>query len=397
MTRPHLPALRIGSIMSVVALALAGCGGASAGKAGAVASVALPNVSPSPREHTVSALSDPAADGLPKPLVDPAEILSGGPPPDGIPAIDHPRFERARSVSWLRDREPVLALTVGGDSRAYPIQVVIWHEIVNDTVGGIPVAVTYCPLCDTAIAFDRRLGHRLLDFGTSGRLYRSDLVMYDRQTQSLWSQFIGAAIAGVLTGSQLSTLPVAIVSWADWRAAHGDGWVLSRDTGFQRDYGTNPYAGYDDVHSRPFLFQGEIDGRQPPKARLVGIHDGETAVAVLLDDLRLHHAINTQLAGRPLVVWERDGTASPLDAAAIADGRDVGATAVFDSRVDGRVLHFTSVNGIFHDLETQSTWSFVGVAVAGPLAGHSLIPVEHVDTFWFAWAAFLPHTRIVHG
>jgi hypothetical protein len=233
--------LRIGSATAVLLLALVACGGAATGN-GKAARLALTEVSSSPRERTISALSDPAAGGLPRPLVDPAEILSAGPSPDGIPAIDHPRFERARGVSWLRDREPVLALTVGTDSRAYPIQVFIWHEIVNDTVGGIPLAVTCCPLCDSAIAFDRRLGARTLDFGTSGLLYRSDLVMYDRQTQSLWSQFIGTAIAGVLAGGQLSTLPVAIMSWADWRAAHGDGWVLSRDTDFQRDYGTNPYT-----------------------------------------------------------------------------------------------------------------------------------------------------------
>jgi hypothetical protein len=387
---------RIGSAAAVLLLALGACGGASAGNERA-AGVALPGAPSSPRERTVSALSDPVAGGLPRPLVDPAEILSGGPPPDGIPAIDHPRFDRAGAVSWLHDREPVLALTVGADSRAYPIQVVIWHEIVNDTVGGVPVAVTYCPLCDSAIAFDRRLGARTLDFGTSGRLYRSDLVMYDRQTQSLWSQFIGTAIAGVLTRSQLSTLPVAIVSWADWRAAHGDGWVLSRDTGFQRDYGTNPYAGYDDVHSPPFLFRGDIDGRLPPKARLVGVRTGDAAVAVLLDELRAHHVITAQLAGRPLVIWERDGTASALDSAALAEGREVGATGVFDSRLDGRILHFTSAGGGFRDLATQSTWNVLGQAVRGPLAGRSLVPVEHVDTFWFAWAAFLPQTQIVHG
>lgn len=394
--RPRLVWLRIGSATAVLLLVLIACGGASAGN-GKAAGRALREVSSSPREHTISALSDPAAGGLPRPLVDPAEILSGGPPPDGIPAIDHPRFERAGGVSWLRDREPVLALTVDSDSRAYPIQVVIWHEIVNDTIGGIPVAVTYCPLCDSAIAFDRRSGTRTLDFGTSGLLYRSDLVMYDRQTRSLWSQFIGTAIAGVLTRSQLSTLPVAIVSWADWRAAHSDGWVLSRDTGFQRDYGTNPYAGYDDIHSRPFLFRGDIDGRLPPKARLVGIQDGDAAVAVLLEDLRAHHVITTQLASRPLVLWEQDGTASALDSAAIADGREVGATGVFDSRLDGRVRHFSSAGDAFRDLETQSVWNVLGQAVAGPLAGRSLSPVEHVDTFWFVWAAFLPQTRIVHG
>jgi hypothetical protein len=374
---------------------LAACGGGASSSGEHTGSIALAEVTPSPREHTPGALAFQFGDGLPAPLVDPTQIASGGPPPDGIPAIDHPRFEHPRTVSWVRDREPVLALTVGADSRAYPVQVLIWHEIVNDTVGGEPVAVTYCPLCNSAIAFDRRQAKRVLDFGTSGLLYRSDLLMYDRQTQSLWSQLIGTAIAGVLTAQQLHTLPVSIVAWSDWRAAHPDGWVLSRDTGADRDYGSNPYVGYDDVYKPPFLFRGEIDGRYPPKTRLVGIRSGADSIGVLLDALRNNHVISTAVGGAPVIVWEKDGTASALDSAAVAGGRDVGATGAFSPYVDGRLLHFqTSGNG-FIDAETESRWNILGTAVSGPLAGHSLRAVEHVDTFWFVWAAFLPSTRVV--
>src|SRR5262249_1671449 len=153
---------------------------------------------------------------------------------DGIPAIDQPRFLRAAQVSFLSANEPVLALQIGGDARAYPVQILIWHEIVNDTVDGVPVAVTYCPLCNSAIAYGRRAAGRVPSFGTSGMLYNSNLVMYDRQTQSLWVQFTGQAVAGVLTGHQLQPYPMQTVSWADWRAGHPDGWVLSRDTGYTR-------------------------------------------------------------------------------------------------------------------------------------------------------------------
>jgi uncharacterized protein DUF3179 len=385
------------AVLSALTLTAAACGGAPPPATRSATSVALAQVTPSPREQTLSALANPGRDGLPTPLVNPAEILSGGPPPDGIPALDHPRFEKAGSITWIRDREPVLALSVGSEARAYPVQVLIWHEIVNDTVGGTPVAVTYCPLCDSAIAFDRRQGGRVLDFGTSGLLYRSDLVMYDRQTESLWSQFIGTAIAGTLTGAQLHSLPVAIVAWSDWRSAHPDSWVLSRDTGFDRDYGTNPYTGYDDISSKPFLFRGGIDGRYPPMTRLVGIRRAGDSVAILLDGLRAHHVVATTVGGQPVVVFERDGTASPLDAAAIPDGHDVGATAAFDPVVDGRELSFTATAGGFVDAQTKSTWTILGEAVAGPLSGRSLAPVEHVDTFWFVWAAFLPSTRIVGG
>ncbi|MFN2590251.1 MAG: DUF3179 domain-containing protein, partial [Actinomycetota bacterium] len=216
--------------------------------------------------------------GDPSPLIDPAAIVAGGPPPDGIPPIDRPRFVAPSAVDFLDPREPVLALEVGGDTRAYPLQIMIWHEIVNDVVGAMPVVVTYCPLCNTGIAFERpRLGGRLLDFGTSGKLYRSNLLMYDRQTKSLWAQATGHAVVGDLTGTQLRFLPVQLVAWSDWRAANPRGKVLSRRTGYDRPYGENPYVGYDDERSSPFLFEGDLDPRLPPLARVVGVRiDGET-------------------------------------------------------------------------------------------------------------------------
>ncbi|NNE13139.1 MAG: DUF3179 domain-containing protein, partial [Ilumatobacter sp.] len=196
----------------------------------------------------------------PPPLVQFEEIRSGGPPPDGIPPIDEPRFLLPGDVDFLADNEPVLALEIDGDARAYPVQIMTWHEIVNDTVGGTPVTVSYCPLCNSAVAYDRRLGDRILDFGTSGLLYNSALVMYDRQTQTLWSHFTGQGIIGELTGEELVTYPLATVAWSTWRDTNPDGLVLSRDTGFSRDYGRNPYPGYDRVDGVPFLFQGEVDG-----------------------------------------------------------------------------------------------------------------------------------------
>ena len=149
----------------------------------------------------------------------------------------------------------------------------------------MPVSVTYCPLCNSAVAVDRRIGDRVVTFGTSGLLYQSSLVMYDRQTESLWSHFTGRAIAGVLTGSELETLPLATVSWGDWLAAHPEGSVLSRDTGFERDYGTNPYPGYDDIDNPPFLFDGEVDGRLTAKERVVGIGLDSQPTAVRLEPL----------------------------------------------------------------------------------------------------------------
>jgi hypothetical protein len=352
-------------------------------------------VAASPHEDVPSALDDPNDDSFPKPLVDPNDVISGGPPPDGIPAIDEPKFLRTDQVDFLRDAEPVMALQIGDDARAYPMQIMTWHEIVNDTVDGMPVAATYCPLCNTAIAYDRRLGDRVLDFGTSGKLYNSALVMYDRQTESLWSQFTAQAIIGRLAGQKLKQYPVAIVSWADWRTAHPDGLVLSRDTVYRRDYGTNPYPGYDDIDSPAFLFTGKVDHRLAAKERVVGIQRDGDAVAVRLDKLTHRGVLQVDVAGTRLVVWVKPGTASALDAASLAAGRDVGATGVFVPVARGRELSFQRTGDGFVDNQTGSRWNVLGHAVAGPLTGAALEPVVHVDTFWFAWGSFLPDTRIV--
>jgi hypothetical protein len=361
----------------------------------AVAAVTLEAVTGSPRENVPSALDridDPA---LPAPLVDPAQVISGGPPPDGIPPIDVPTFSRAADVDWLADDEPVLAPAIGAPARAYPVRILIWHEIVNDTVDGRPVAITYCPLCNSALGFDRRLGDRVLTFGTSGSLYRSDLVMYDRQTESLFSQIEGRAIAGVLAGAQLDRVPVQTITWAQFRDANPDGYVLSRDTGATRDYGANPYAGYDDPASRPFLFDGEPDPRLPPKERVAALGGDVDPVAVPLPVLAAAGVLELDVAGRPVVVWSVDGLRSALDSPEITQGRTIGATGAFDPVLDGRRLSFTRApDGRFTDAETGSTWNVLGHALDGPFAGARLDPVEHLDTFWFAWAAFHPDTRI---
>lgn len=350
---------------------------------------------PSPAEDVPSALDDPDDDSFPEPLIDTAELLSGGPPPDGIPAIDRPKFLAADHVDFLDDEEPVLAIEIGDDARAYPLQVMTWHEIVNDTVDGVPVAVTYCPLCNTAIAYDRRLGDRVLDFGTSGMLYNSALVMYDRQTESLWSHFTAEGIVGHLTGQELEVYPVAIVAWADWREAHPDGLVLSRDTGHDRDYGRNPYPGYDDIDSPAFLFEGEVDGRLAAKERVIGIERGGEAVAVRADELAEAGVVEVEIGGDTLVVWLDPGTASALDSPVLAEGRDVGATGVFVPVVDGQELTFERTDAGFVDDQTGSRWNVLGDALDGPLAGRALVPVVHVDTFWFAWGAFQSDTHIV--
>ncbi len=328
-------------------------------------------------------------------LVPVDEIVSGGPPPDGIPAIDRPAFVTpAAAAAWLAAREPVLALEVKGDARAYPLQILMWHEIVNDVVGGLPITVTFCPLCNSGIAFERRVDGTTLDFGTSGKLYQSDLVMYDRQSHSLWAQMEGRAIVGARAGAQLAPIPANTLSFEEWRASHPAGKVLSRDTGYTRRYGTNPYESYDQPQLGPFLFRGKLDPRRPPKERVVGIKLGEVARAYPWPVLAERRVVHDRLGDQKLVILYRPGTLSALDAPEIQRSRAVGATGAFRRVLEGRALTFESTGDGFRDHETGSSWTLLGHAVKGALAGRRLTAVPHVDAFWFAWAAFNPTTTI---
>ncbi len=324
------------------------------------------------------------------------EILSGGPPKDGIPAIDDPQFVGpGEAGAWLDDREPVVFVQVGEDARAYPVQILTWHEIVNDVVGGVPLAVTYCPLCNTAIAFERAFDGQVLDFGTTGRLRFSNLIMYDRQTETWWQQGTGQALAGAYAGRRLAFYPATIVSWRAFKEAHPDGKALSPSTGARRRYGANPYVGYDNPKVRPFLYDGPATPDLLPQlARVIGVELNGEAVAYPYDALAQVRAVNEVVAGEPIVVFWSPGTASALDAPVIAEGRDVGAATAFSRRVGDQVLTFGFEGGRFIDEQTGSVWSLFGRAVDGPLAGQVLNPLVAVNHFWFSWVAFRPDTRV---
>jgi hypothetical protein len=340
-----------------------------------------------PSLEAPSALDDPTAEGLPEPLIDVNQLRSGGPPPDGIPAIDDPRFDVAGDVDWLADDEAVLVLELDGRTRAYPVQIMIWHEIVNDIYGDRPVAITYCPLCNSAIAFDRVIDGQTLSFGTSGLLLNSDLVMYDRQTESLWPQLEFRAVAGALTGAELDPLALQTVAWEEFRDANPDAQVLNRDTGFSRDYGRNPYVGYDEEGSEPFLFDGEPDPRLPPKAPVIGLFPDDDPVAIPTEAL-----LDGPEQVRDVVVWITGQAASALDRGAVASGRLTPTVAAYDAQG----YTFTGADTVT-DEQTGSTWNPDGLAVDGPLAGTQLEQVPAVTTLWFAWAAFQPDTVVQGG
>ena len=325
-----------------------------------------------------------------------SEVLSGGPPKDGIPALDDPKFVTvAEADAWLQSQEPIILFEVGDEARAYPLQILTWHEIVNDVVGGVPVTVTFCPLCNTGIAFERTFEGQVLDFGTTGRLRFSNLVMYNRQTETWWQQASGDGIAGQYAGRRLTFLPAPVIGWDAFKPAHPDGKVLSRDTGFNRSYGRNPYEGYDDVRSSPFLYDGpRTPGQLPPMARVLTVEVGGEAVAYPNDVLREAHVVNDTIAETKVVVLWEPGTASALDSGQIAEGRDVGAGAVFLREIDGGTLDFSFDGEKIIDEQTGSEWNVLGQAVRGPLLGSELTPAVSVNHFWFSWAAFMPETRI---
>jgi hypothetical protein len=324
--------------------------------------------------------------------VDYSEFFSGGPPPDGIPAVDNPVFEDVDAADrWLGDDWPIMFFELNGDVRAYPLAILIHHEIVNDVVGDVPVTLTFCPLCNSTIAFSRTIDDgSVLDFGTTGNLRNSDLVMYDRQTKSWWQQFTGEGIVGQLTGTQLEFLPSQIIGWSEFREKNPGGQVLSRETGFRRSYGTNPYSGYDSIESNPWFPVTEDDNRLLPKDRVVAIEIDDINVAYPFSLLSEIGVVNDVISDQPLVVFWQGGTQTIFG----NSGIDTGSSSAFLRTVDGVELTFSVVEGGFEDTETGSLWNIFGEAIEGEYEGTELEQIISGEHFWFAWSTFRPETRV---
>jgi len=243
------------------------------------------------------------------------EIKSDGSGRDTIPPIDSPRFVPAGEAEGIGPFEPVVSVIIGSDARAYPLRLLLWHEIVNDTVADVPIAVTYCPLCNSAVVFDRRLGERVLDFGNTGRIRRYDMIIYDRQTESWWQQFVGEGIVGTFSGSRLTALPARVESLSRFRERAPAGRVLVPEDATARPYGLSPFEGVD--HARPpHLAKFTEDDGIAPLARVVVV-EGE---AWPLDRLRRERRIEKD----GLVLSWEPGQNSIHDTEVIAFGRDVG-------------------------------------------------------------------------
>ena len=318
---------------------------------------------------------------------------------DRIIPVDAPTFITvAEAPDYMEAREPVVALIIDGDARAYPLAMLMWHEIVNDTVGGVPVTVTFCPLCNTGITFSRVVDGEELTFGTSGMLRNSDLVMWDRQTQSFWQQITGEALAGDYAANRtvLDQLPSSIISWETFAESYPDGQLLERVTNEYgspvRPYDSPPYAGYDNVDQQPFLFSGSIDDRLVATSRVLTI-DGSTPVAYPFSFLKESPVLNDSIDELDIVAFFDNGTFSAFND--VSDSHQTsGSVAVFSRNVGGQTLNFEVSDNAIRDANTGSTWNLAGVATDGELAGTQLEPVVHANHFWFAWAVFKPLTEI---
>ncbi len=401
---------KILGLLPVLALVVAACSG-DAAQSPATTAPAEPTTEETTTVTTPDEFADQVVPGrllevssawstdFSKATVDLEELLVGIPisdPRDAIPPIDSPQFESVQESDWVGDAEPGVLVEVDGDARFYPLSILTRHEIVNDEFGDTPLAVTYCPLCNTAVTFDRRFEGNTLRLGVSGLLRNSDLVMWDDVSESLWQQITGEGIVGDNAGKQLDLLPTAIVSYEDFRNNHPDGSVMSNDQGFGIPYGTNPYEFYSSRNAPFSFFQGDIDGRYPALERVVGVTVDDTSKAYAFSDIEGVKAVNDVVAGRDIVVlWGAPETADALDSRNIEDSRAVGTGVAFSAEVAGQTLAFEPTDGdLFRDVETGTTWNILGKAVSGELEGEELELITHRNEFWFAWQAFFPNSEV---
>ena len=310
------------------------------------------------------------------------KIKGGGPPKDGIPSIDDPVFAGVQDSQFMSNSDTVIGLYINGEARAYPLFILVWHEIVNDTVGGVPVAVTYCPLCYTNQVFERVIGGQEVEFGTSGKLYNSNLLMYDRLTDSYWSQALGLAVKGELTGHELDLVPFDVITWGDWKELYPDTLVLTTDTGHIRSYATDPYGNY---YTEPrILFPVEhSDDRLHPKEIILGFEEDGVYKAFRQSDAESHVVINDIVGDSSVLVLSMYSENS----------------RAFDRTVDGKILSFeydADSDKIFDTL-TNSEWNYEGLAVSGDYAGVQLQRIAYSPGFWFEWVAFHPDTLVFNA
>lgn len=323
-------------------------------------------------------------------------------PRDGFQVISNPKFvDKEGWQAYYFRFEPVIALSVDGTQKAYPLNVLTFHEIANDVIANIPIAVTYCPLCNAGVVYDRRLNLRgktyVLDLAVSGMLRKSDMVMWDKQTETWWQQLTGEGLVGTLQGQQLNVLVSQIISVEEFFDSYPEGQIMVSPVkeNYDGEYGTNPYVKYDSLGNQGSkFFDGPPDSRLPAMERLIDVENGGKYKVYPFSSIKRKRVINDDFEGKHLVIFYTAKTVSVLDAALIKDARHVGTATVFSSVVDGKTMIFKRKRGKFIDHATGSVWDITGKCVEGALKGKQLVTEPHSNHFAFAWLAFYPDSKI---
>ncbi|CAN5299683.1 DUF3179 domain-containing protein [soil metagenome] len=326
-------------------------------------------------------------------------------PKGAFPKIDYPDFiDKKEGLENFFKHEPVISVEINGEAKAYPLNMLTIHEISNDTLGGIPILPTFCPLCNSGIVYDRRLNfegkQHELEFVVSGMLRKSDMIMYDKQTESWWQQLMGHAIAGAFNGAELTIIPSLIISVEAFFQRYPNGRILSKKTGnlqAEAQYGKNYYEEYDDLASSPMehYFKNEnIDKRLPPMERIVDVHAEGAYKIYPFSKIAEKGVINDTFKSKNIVIFYQSGTVSVLDKKEISQSKDIGAATVFNAEINNQVLTFRKEGNKFKDDQTNSHWDITGKCVAGSLKGSQLRIEPHGNHFAFAWLAFFPDSIV---
>lgn len=326
-------------------------------------------------------------------------------PKGSFPTIDFPDFlGKDEGLKAFFPHEPVISIELNGQAKAYPLNMLTTHEISNDILGDIPILATYCPLCNAGVVYDRRLvtegNQEVLQFEVSGMLRKSDMVMLDTKTESLWQQLMGESIVGNYSGRLLEVLPSLIISVEEFFNRYPEGMILSNlsaDEKVAQHYGNNPYVGYDAMDGKPYeryFSHNDMDSRLPAMERVIDIHVDGSYKIYPFSKVAEQGIINDTYKGVHAVLFHSEQTVSVMDAEKISESKSIGSVTVFNPVVDGRHLTFKTRKGVFTDDQTGSLWDITGRCVKGELEGSQLTILPHSNHFAFAWMAFYPDSEI---
>ena len=322
-----------------------------------------------------------------------------------FPIIDYPKFiGKEEGLKSFYGHEPVISVEINGLAKAYPLNMLTFHEMVNDTLAGIPLLPSYCPLCNSGMVFDRRLNFEgkeyTLEFEVSGFLRNSNMVMFDRETESWWQQLMGDAIVGQFAGAELDIIPSMIISVEEFFESYPNGQILSKETGYEKTmerYGTNPYYHYDSISKNPysrFFNADNVDGRLPAMARVIDIQDEGKYKIYPFTAIANKGVINDKFGSKYVVVFHLSGTVSNMDERELSESKDVGSVTAFNPMVDGEILTFSKKGDVFIDNQSHSKWDITGKCIKGKMKGKQLLIEAHSNHFAFSWLAFFPDSEI---